>query len=283
MVGVAPTYFISRFGDGFTPTDIAASIPDIAAISGEGYQLEIYQENKAADWSENAVARIREAEEKTGTKATQFVAHYFLHGFGDPVSLRSDRGFEDFSRVVAAGTRFSTVSTITIPLPPFDAGGTVRPSEWKSLKTALREKLKRICGMAGERGLNIALELVPGNILGSPEMVLELREEPGLQSIGYNFDTGHAWACRERVDLLPAKLEGAIYGTHLKDNTQEAPFALAPGTGTIPWARVIGGLLASRYSGSWDVEFICRPSEVQDAYRKAIAHVRETLRTFGAA
>lgn len=282
MVGVSPAYFISRFGEGFTPENIATSLPDITEIGGEGYQLELYRETGAVEWTGKTIDRIKKAEDRTGARATQFVAHYFLHGFGDPISLRSDRGLPVFSRVVEICASFPTVSVITIPIPPFDAGTAVEPGEWKQLRTAFREKLKRACGMAGDRGFKIALELVPGNLLGSPEMILALRKESGLEAIGFTFDTGHAWACRECVDLIPAKLEGAIYGTHLKDNTQEAPLALAPGAGTISWERLVGGLLAADYAGSWDVEFLCSAAEVQGAYRQGIRHIKEILRACGA-
>lgn len=282
MVGVSPAYFISRFGEGFTPSDIAASLADIAAIGGTGYQLELFREDGDGEWTDAAVNKIRDAETKTGLRATQFVAHYFLHGFADPDSLASDRGFAAFARVLAVCAAFPTVDTITIPLPPFDAGGEVGRDQWKRLRTALEEKLRKACALAAERGFRVALELVPGNILGSPEQVIALRGRPGLERIGYNFDTGHAWACRERVDLLPAKLEGAIYGTHLKDNTQEGKLALAPGKGNIDWARVVGGLLESGYDGAWDVEFICAASDTQTAYADGIAVIKEALRARGA-
>jgi sugar phosphate isomerase/epimerase len=109
-----------------------------------------------------------------------------------------------------------------------------------------------------------------------------LRALRGLETLGYNYDTGHAWACRERVELLPAKLSGLIYGTHLKDNTQEAPLALAPGKGTIPWDLVLGGLRSAGYAGSWDVEFMCPSAEVQEAYRGGIAKIKDTLNAQGA-
>ncbi len=282
MIGVSPAYFISRFSESFRPADIASSLGDLAAIGASGYQLELFREDGDVEWTDGAVAAIRDAEERSGVRATQFVAHYFLHGFGDPVSLRSDRGFPAFRRVLEVCAAFPTVSLVTIPLPPFDAGGTVEVGEWKALRTALIEKLRRACAQAGDRGLKVALELVPGNILGSPELIRELRAEPGLEHLGYNFDTGHAWACRERVDLLPAKLAGLIYGTHLKDNTQEAPLACAPGTGTVPWERVAGGLLASGYRGAWDVEFMCPSAEVQEAYRRGIGIIRSALSACGA-
>ncbi|GAB1484131.1 hypothetical protein MASR2M78_29480 [Treponema sp.] len=281
MLGVSAAYFISRFAETFTPSDIALSLKDIAAIGGESYQSELFSEEGILAWTEQAITQLQEAEARASVRASQFMAHYFLHGFSNPASLQSDRGFAPFSRIIEICTRFPSISTITIPLPPFDAGKTTRPSDWVRLKVALIEKLRRPCGMAAEKELQIALELVPGNILGSPEMIMALRQEKGLERLGYNYDTGHAWACRERVDLLPAKMQGAIYGTHLKDNKQEGALALAPGKGSIDWERVLGGLIAAGYSGSWDVELICTPEQVQSEHADGIALIRKCLRSCG--
>jgi len=281
MIGVSPAYFISRFGEGFTPSDLASSLADLKTAGADAYQLEIFREDGATDWTNSAISRLRDAEGKTGLNASQFVAHYFLHGLGDPVSLRGDRGLAAFERVAEICRSFPLVKTITVPLPPFDAGRNVTPEDWASIRVALVGKLVRATRIATSAGLHLALELVPGNLLGSPGEVLALRKEPGLESIGYNFDTGHAWACRERVDLLPAKLAGVIYGTHLKDNAQKDPLAMAPGTGTIPWKRVVSGLLASGYDGSWDVEFMCAPADANDQYARGIAFIKQVLAECG--
>ncbi|MDL2229148.1 sugar phosphate isomerase/epimerase, partial [Treponema sp. OttesenSCG-928-L16] len=71
--------------------------------------------------------------------------------------------------------------------------------------------------------------------------LVRLIESFGSLSFGYNFDTGHAWADREPIELVPGMLAGRTFGTHLKDNDQKINLSLTPGKGTIPWVPLIRG------------------------------------------
>jgi sugar phosphate isomerase/epimerase len=62
------------------------------------------------------------------------------------------------------------------------------------------------------------LEILPSAIVGGIDGFIRLCERLGTASLGLNFDTGHAWASKENLYLIPAKLGRQIVGTHLCDN-----------------------------------------------------------------
>ncbi|HSM90777.1 MAG TPA: sugar phosphate isomerase/epimerase, partial [Desulfobacterales bacterium] len=83
---------------------------------------------------------------------------------------------------------------------------------------------------------------------------------------GLNFDTGHAWACKENLYLIPAKLGPRIIGTHLCDNFGHENLSLRPGAGSIDWTRLVAALKACGYNGPWDIEIVCPPNSVAEEY-----------------
>ena len=91
--------------------------------------------------------------------------------------------------------------------------------------------------------------------------------------LGYNFDTGHAQACKELVELIPVRLGDRIFGTHLCDNHGYENSSLAPGDGTIDWSRLIPTLRSSGYEGSYDIEILCDGDSVDKQYQDAFSFV----------
>jgi sugar phosphate isomerase/epimerase len=76
------------------------------------------------------------------------------------------------------------------------------------------------------------------------------------------------------MELLPSKLNGRVFGVHLKDNNSDVNLPLAPGKGTIAWAPLLRGLRAAGYAGSWDIEIGCAPERVQDEYLDGLNHLK---------
>ena len=77
--------------------------------------------------------------------------------------------------------------------------------------------------------------------VGGIDGFLRLCEHIGTDTLGLNFDTGHARACKENLYLIPAKLGGRILGTHLCDNFGHENLSLRPGAGSIDWPRLQAG------------------------------------------
>jgi sugar phosphate isomerase/epimerase len=164
---------------------------------------------------------------------------------------------------------FPSCKVVTLPLSPFylPPNASMNPEGWQRLWDGLCSRLLRYAEIVERAGLKLALEIVPGSLLGGTEGLLRFASETGNSTVGYNFDTGHAWSSKEAIALLPAKLAGRIYGTHLKDNFGTENLALPPGEGSIPWGSVIEGLAISGYRGSFDLEIACSsPTDVESSY-----------------
>jgi sugar phosphate isomerase/epimerase len=120
---------------------------------------------------------------------------------------------------------------------------------------------------------------MPGGLWPGVHGFLSLCAELGSASLGYNFDTGHAWSCKEWVPGTPAVAGARLVGTHLKDNLQHENLALAPGAGTIPWPPTLKALADAGYRGSWDLEFRCPAELATEQYARALGFVRPLVET----
>jgi sugar phosphate isomerase/epimerase len=162
--------------------------------------------------------------------------------------------------------RFEECRVVTVPLPAFDAPRTPGREDWPRIFDRCAEKAGRLLAMVEEAGWRMALEILPGAVAGGIDGFLRLCEHIGTDTLGLNFDTGHAWACKENLYLIPAKLGGRILGTHLCDNFGHDNLSLRPGAGSIDWPRLVGALKACGYAGPWDIEIVCSPQSVAEEY-----------------
>lgn len=278
MFGVSPAYFISRFGDRFQPAQVAGCLEDIKAIGYDAYQLEVYHPETLDAWVNEGTARVVAAGERVGLVPSQFVAHFLLHGFRSPQSIADDFGLEEMERVVRMLESAPQCKVITVPLPGFEtpSGG----FDYAETFERCVRKLGRMAETAKRSGYVVGLEILPGAIVSGTDGFVRLLDALPDSGIGYNFDTGHAWAQKEPVEMIPLKLGKRITGTHLCDNDGGVNHSLGPGRGSINWDRTIGAIVASGYKGSWDVEIKCDPSEVEGEYRAALEYVRDRVNSW---
>ena len=103
----------------------------------------------------------------------------------------------------------------------------------------MTEKIRRYLEVVSGAGLKLAFEIAPFSVIGGIRRFLDICDQIGSPDLGLNFDTGHAWACRELVPLLPFELQGRIFGTHLGDNRSTENVKMPLGQGTVPWAPLL--------------------------------------------
>jgi len=60
LVGLSPAYFISRFTDEFTPSDVARGLADISGMGFSGFQLEVYHRKNLKLWLEGGAQQVRQ-------------------------------------------------------------------------------------------------------------------------------------------------------------------------------------------------------------------------------
>jgi sugar phosphate isomerase/epimerase len=281
MIGVSPAFFFSLYTTDFTVKDYIRGLRVLQSLGIEGYQLEVFKADRLEEWEKEGVS-LFQCGQDLDLNATQFVAHFLLSATKDIDSLMSDDGYEQMRRVTGIVSQFAGCKTITLPLSPFalPGGYTLESDGYQRLWNCLVEKLLAFDEIVRSSGFRLALEIVPGSLLGGTEGLMRLIRETGNQTIGYNFDTGHAHSSKECIATLPGKLAGRVYGTHLKDNFGAENFALPPGRGSIPWESVIHNLTASGYTGSFDLEIASKhPSEVVNDYTEGKTFIEKILIT----
>jgi sugar phosphate isomerase/epimerase len=266
MIGVSPAYFVSRFSNRFSFDDVAAGLEDLPALGFFGFQLEVFHRENLAPWARTGAADIRRKSSDVGLKAHQLVAHFMLADFADRQSLISNAAIEQMKVVLEMVDRFDECRVITVPLPAFDNRSSSRRDDYFFLFERCAGKVSRLLAMVEDAGRRMALEVLPGAIVGGIDGFLWLCEHLGSDTLGFNFDTGHAWACKENLYLIPAKLGPRILGTHLCDNFGNENLSLRPGAGSIDWSRLIAALKACGYKGPWDIEIICKPEDAEIEY-----------------
>ncbi len=273
MTGVSPAYFISRYTDRFKPSDVCEGLAEIYELGFQQFQLEVFHAENLADWVNGGSQQVRQCSDGLGLRPSQFVAHFMLNAFGNPSSVMSDSGLVEIDSVLQIIDRFEDCSIVTIPLGAFDPQGIVAHSDYIALMNRCVEKIGRLLERVEDAGRRLALEIMPSAVIGGVDGFMRLCDQLKTDTLGLNFDTGHAWAAKENLYLIPAKLNGQILGTHFCDNFGHDNLSLRPGAGSIDWPAIIDRLLAAGYAGSFDVEIICPPEAVRREYSQGLAYI----------
>lgn len=266
MSGVSPAYFISRFGNGFTPQQVAGDLKTLAKMGFEGFQLEVFHGETLMEWESEGAFAVRDRSRDLGLRASQFVAHFMLQDFADPQRLVSNEAIEHMKTVLDIVDHFDECRVVTVPLPAFECRTPSFVGDYKDLFERCAAKVSRLLAMVEDAGRRMALEILPGAIVGGIDGFLRLCEHLSSDTLGFNFDTGHAWACKENLYLIPAKIGPRILGTHLCDNFGNENLSLRPGAGSIDWLPLLTALKNCGYTGPWDIEIICKPEDAEIEY-----------------
>ena len=256
MTGVSPAYFISRYTDRFTPAEMCEGLAEIAELRFQHFQPEVFHAENLTDWVNGGSQQVQQCSESLGLKPSQFLAHFMLNAFGNPASVMSDSGIVEIDSVLEIVDRFEDCPLITIPLGVFDFKGIAKRSDYITLFNRCVEKIGKLLERVEGAGRRLALEIMPAAVIGGIDGFLRLCEKLGTDTLGLNFDTGHAWAAKENINMIPPKLNGQILGTHFCDNFGYENLSLRPGAGSIDWPAIIARLRASGYAGSFDIEII---------------------------
>ncbi len=273
MIGVSPAYFLSLFSSQFTPVDIERSLAGIKEKGFQTLQLETFLPEHVQLWTDETSTRVIKSIHKKDLSVSQFVAHHLLKYFNSYNELKNPNLLTEFKKILSIAEKVHSGGTITIPQPAFQVDfASERSSDtpaFKEIWSVYIEVLDSLRTIAAKRGFSIAVEVLPGSLLGNSDGFLRMTEELGAPYIGINLDTGHAWACKENIDLLPLKLSPYIYGTHLSDNFSYENKSLCPGKGSVSWESFFYACRMAGYHGPFDVEIHCAPEEVNEEYSAA--------------
>jgi len=277
VIGVSPAYYISRFTDEFTPSDVVQALQDISEMGYGGFQLEVFHRRHLERWLKGGARTIRQHAVDLGLAPTQFVAHFMIPAFAAPEALLSDPGAAEMQAVLEIVDHFEDCRIITLPLAKFETPADVSAESYYTFYMRTVEKIGRLLELVEAADRRLALEIMPSAIISGSDGFLRLCDLLGNDSLGFNFDTGHAWAAKENLNLIPAKLNRHILGTHLCDNFGYENLSLRPGAGSIDWPGILGSLAAAGYRGSFDIEIICPPEDVRQEYREGCVFIETIL------
>ncbi len=261
MIGVSPAFFFSIYSKEFTVSDYISGISLLKGMGFSAFQPEIYFEEAIDDWRKNAKL-VASAAVDNGLAASQFVAHFLIHSTENDSVLFSDYGFDQFHSVCRIVSVFSDIDTVTIPVGPFRIEN--HDFDFSRRWDALLRKFSEFALIAKESGFRIALEVLPGSLVGNTDALLNLIDGIGLKSIGLNFDTGHLFNSHEIIEMVPSKLNGHIFGTHIKD----CGCSVIPGEGLLDFRNILSALRESGYERSIDLELAIdgERNEIIDGY-----------------
>ena len=281
MFGVSPAFIVSLYGKQFSIQDFCQALEVVKELGFSGFQPEIFTKEALPDWINSGSKTISKKAGELGLQATQFVAHFMMEVFSTPEEVHSDSGLEDLKNVIEIAKHFDNCRVLTIPVGPFsiqwDQIQIMNPSWAMDVKKRFVEKINMFLELIKESGLVFALEILPFSVVGGIESFLEICNELNSPDLGINLDTGHAWACREIVPLLPFRLKYRIFGLHICDNFGTENLSLAPGKGSIEWQPFMKNLLSSGYNGSLDIEIGCETEHVKSEYVASLKYIKSLV------
>ncbi len=275
IYGVSPAFVISKYGQSFTVNQFSEALVDIAELGYNCFQPEVFQLEELDKWYSGGAKKVSIRSTELNLSASQFVAHFLLKSFSTPERLFSDYGFEELKKVVDITKKFDDCSTIVVPFGKFEIENynDIEPNTYEKLKFRLINKLSKFLEIVTSADMRLALEIMPYSIIDGTSGFLEIYKSLNSRDFGVSLDTGHAWASRELVELLPLKLKEKIFGLHLCDNFSDVNNSLAPGKGSINWELFFKNISLSSYKGSYDIEIICPSEKIEEEYKWGLMQV----------
>lgn len=274
MFGVSPAWFLSLYGDEFSCEQAADSFTLLQSLGFTAWQPEIFLPNGLTEWESAASAKLHQRAEDFNLTATQFIAHFLLHSFDSVEALQSDWGIHECEGLLGVLQNWPEIHVITIPIPTFHSEKALKDIEFKKAYLRLLEKLSAMARMIESSGRRCSLEIVPHSLLGGSEGFLRLIQNPGLENLGLNLDTGHFNTMGERLDFTLGRAGFAVTGTHLCDNDGIINNSYEPGCGTVDWTALKEWYACSDYKGCWDIEIRCNPDETRKRYEAGLHFIK---------
>lgn len=273
--GVSPAFLLSLFGDDFTPNQVVEAIPLIKELGFDCFQCEIVDAGKLKLWEDGGAEKVKQMAVDCGLIISQFVAHLMLNSFCSADVLCSNHGIDEMRRVFGICRILGFEGQVTVPVGPFKYPE--NPEDKAYYVEAMRRKFGIINAMAEENSCRIAIEVQPDALVQGSEGIIGFIESVG-DNVGYNYDTGHAWASgAANVAEFPTVFGSKLFGTHLCDNDGKVNLSLCPGEGTIDWPAAMNSLVKSGYPGSVDLEIFTTADKVREKYTKGKAYLSELL------
>jgi sugar phosphate isomerase/epimerase len=145
--------------------------------------------------------------------------------------------------------------------------------------TAVRS-LNEICGLAGQRGVRVAVEVIPNRLSDPASLVAMLDDELDADRPGICLDFGHAHLMGDVADAVETVAEHII-ATHIHDNRGRDDEHLVPYRGSIDWDRALVTMQKIGYEGTYLMELagtgdaatvLEEARRARDRFERTLAH-----------
>jgi len=120
---------------------------------------------------------------------------------------------------------------------------------WQTLREVVVHQIRKCAEIAGQRGLDFAMELRAGDFISSVDGIINILDECAADNAGVIFDTAHIHAVKEYLELAILKFGKYIKLVHLSDNDGTQAYHYAPGKGNINFSVIINRLKKIGYDG----------------------------------
>jgi sugar phosphate isomerase/epimerase len=275
---------------------MVSGLPFLARTGYQAFQAEVFLDSALSLWTEAATESMAACARANGLQCSAFVAHFLGAVFSSSSTLSQGLPLDQVKAAVSIAASIScSIGTPTgntlgddmgagrifvVPIPAYawpmaSRNHEARNQDDSGAGSRFQDIMGILLSLCNSAGLQLTLELLPGNILGGSAEFLDLAAEPGFKGLRLLFDTGHFWAMGEPVQDLPGLLSSCIVATHLCDNDGIINLSLCPGDGTIPFPATIKALGKAGYRGSMDIEIVCPRESVETEYRRALSRFKE--------
>jgi len=271
MFGVSPAFFISSFGTSFGPAEILKSLPILKKLGYDSFQAEIFCIETADTWTTQAITNIRAGMELHQLTCSAFIGHFLGNCFTSLRALDAGLPEKELNQALQAARGIGCSNLFAVPLPCFSELNPTTGTE-KQLYHLLRLRLRQLNSLVHEAGMQLALELLPGNALGNTAAFFQLRSQADFCNLRLLLDTGHCHVMGENLEDLAGN--PSIVATHICDNDGYENLSLRPGMGTIVLDSVYRRLKDSGYRGNYDMEIICPAEAVLQEYAHALVSLK---------
>jgi sugar phosphate isomerase/epimerase len=152
--------------------------------------------------------------------------------------------------------------------------GAAQPGAEDNRREAAVRSVEEIHRLATERGVRVALEVMP-NDLSTPTALVDLiAEEVDAPNLGVCMDVGHAFLLGDPGDAIETT-SGYLVTTHLHDNGRRQDDHLVPFEGKLDWAPTLMALEKIGYDGVFMYEV--RKTDTARAVLRRAAQARTRL------
>lgn len=278
-IGVSPAYFISKYGEDFSPDDIIHELPILQKMGFNAIQLEITKQEYLEQWDSDLIEKLSLRCNACSIDVSQVVAHHWITTFTSAEALSYGLIIDEIENFLQIASQLPNCKKLTVPLGRFIPDKlAIAKYGYTVIKKNLEEIFSDLCNRGSQKGISIVLELQPGSLIQGAAGFLRFLNEIGNPiNLKYNLDTGHVNATREIVELYPALLGDLIAGTHLCDNDSKENLSLTPGKGNLNWGNILSALKSINYQGSYDLEIICPSTQVKEEYEIGYKYLMEFL------